>query len=491
MTAIATNKFRIRNAENFINSVANASTPLYAFIGRPQSWLIDAPGGSNVSESSPRTPHDNRENESYTMQGIMSLKKVASDKVTHACLNRKWESGMNYNPYLSKYDGTVGVKNLSNTSLFYPTSLAEANYYVVSNGYVYICIEEGSGTSTVDPNVTVGTDYNVAVGADGYKWKLAAQASATEISSFETPEYFPVSNSLVNKSAQAALTTHLNPGGIYSIRVKTGGTNWGTTSIPAVAGTQIKVIGDGTGLQFSVNVSAGVITSINVTNPGAGYTYAKFILGDSLPNSGGATTMPELEAVITPKAGLGKDVVSDLNAYFVIVSNVLTGAEGAVSGWGGFTVTNDYRTIGLVSKPSQFGTSTPLVATVYDALTTLVLDTSVNINPDDIITIGSGRKGFVVDTGTVEAGNIVGDVYVGKKYLRVLFTSIENSGVLTGDDPIAVNDTVTNGVVNTSLAYIHNPGYEPQSGELLYIENRRPISRANDQNEVIRVVIEF
>ena len=46
----------------------------------------------------------------------------------------------------------------------------------------------------------------------------------------------------------------------------------------------------------------------------------------------------------------------------------------------------------------------------------------------------------------------------------------------------------------TSLVFTSgyaNPELEPNSGKILYIENRRPISRASDQTEDIKIVVEF
>ena len=36
-----------------------------------------------------------------------------------------------------------------------------------------------------------------------------------------------------------------------------------------------------------------------------------------------------------------------------------------------------------------------------------------------------------------------------------------------------------------------NPELQPDSGDILYIENRRPISRAADQTEDVKITIEF
>ena len=36
-----------------------------------------------------------------------------------------------------------------------------------------------------------------------------------------------------------------------------------------------------------------------------------------------------------------------------------------------------------------------------------------------------------------------------------------------------------------------NPELDPDSGDIVYIENRKPIQRASDQTEDIKLIIEF
>jgi tetratricopeptide (TPR) repeat protein len=42
-----------------------------------------------------------------------------------------------------------------------------------------------------------------------------------------------------------------------------------------------------------------------------------------------------------------------------------------------------------------------------------------------------------------------------------------------------------------TISAISNPGLEAYTGDVLYVENRSPISRANDQIEDVKLVIEF
>ena len=62
MAAIITNKFRINNAEQFVESFSEtAATTYYLFIGRSHSWASDADAQGNTiaegTDASPPTPN--------------------------------------------------------------------------------------------------------------------------------------------------------------------------------------------------------------------------------------------------------------------------------------------------------------------------------------------------------------------------------------------------------------------------------------------------
>ena len=46
------------------------------------------------------------------------------------------------------------------------------------------------------------------------------------------------------------------------------------------------------------------------------------------------------------------------------------------------------------------------------------------------------------------------------------------------------------GVTFTS-ATLNNPEVQPDSGDIMYVENRRPINRASDQIEDIKIIVEM
>ena len=59
--------------------------------------------------------------------------------------------------------------------------------------------------------------------------------------------------------------------------------------------------------------------------------------------------------------------------------------------------------------------------------------------------------------------------------------------------PSSTTETVTLANANTltlTTGY-QNPELQPDSGNIIYIENRKPISRSTDQTEDIKLIIEF
>ena len=83
MAAIITNKFRINNAEQFVESFSEASpTAYYLFIGRPQAWSTDVDvQGNSINEetdTTPPTPNDDISTEYYSYDELLGAKKIST-----------------------------------------------------------------------------------------------------------------------------------------------------------------------------------------------------------------------------------------------------------------------------------------------------------------------------------------------------------------------------------------------------------------------------
>jgi len=251
-------------------------------------------------------------------------------------------------------------------------------------------------------------------------------------------------------------------GEIRHIVITNGGGGYATA--PTVT-----ITGDGTGATATATVSAGVITAVTITAEGSGYTQASITL------SGGGGSSGALKAIISPEGGHSSNPVHELGGYYVMNNVRLEYNDGS----GDFPVSNDYRRIGLVRDPYNYGTSvvaTDTTRTATKSVTLLSAGLTGTFVVDETITGGSsGASAKVIDW---DSSNRILRYY---QDINTGFTAFTASETVSGGTSSAA------GTVDT----VNNPEIEPDSGDIMYLEHRRPINRASDQIEDIKLVIEF
>ena len=452
MAAIITNKFRIHNAESYIEGFSeSAATNVYLFIGRPQPWTDD---------TSPPTPADNSDTNFNAYDDMVAMKRVTASDVTHAVVRRDWTSGTVYDEYAHDYTSS----NQSNSGA---SDLFSATFYVLTEDYnVYKCISNNGNTaSTTKPT---GTSTGYITTADGYEWKYMYTVSAADALKFLSTDFMPVKYVTSDPGAgqpykeQWDTQQNATDGEIKNILITNAGS--GYSSAPTVT-----ITGDGTGATATATVSAGNITAVSITNEGSGYTQATITL------SGGGGTSGAMKAIISPKGGHSSNAVHELGGFYVMNNVRLEYNDGA----GDFPVSNDYRRIGLVRDPYNYGTSVVATDTTRTATKSLTLESAGltgTFSVDETITGGtSGATAKVIDW---DATNRIVRYY---QDINTGFTAFQAAETVTGGTSSAT------GTVNAA----NNPEIEPDSGDIMYLEHRRPINRASDQIEDIKLVIEF
>ena len=175
MAKLVTTKFKIHNAEQFVESLSETTaTNLYLFIGKVQEWS---------DEDNPPTPNEAVANTSYGYwDQAIAAKKVTSADVKHVITRVNWGSNTAYTAYTHK-----NADQLAN------------NFYVVTEDLnVYKCLQNNlsNGTSTINPT---GTGTAVIETADGYKWKYMYTVTSQDTLKFVTSEYIPVEKSVNQK----------------------------------------------------------------------------------------------------------------------------------------------------------------------------------------------------------------------------------------------------------------------------------------------------
>ena len=488
MAAIITNKFRINNAEQFVESFSEtAATTYYLFIGRSHSWASDADAQGNTiaegTDASPPTPNDDVASEFYNYDDMLGAKIIASTDVSHAIPRRNWTTGTTYD----MYEHNISSANATASGA---TNLYDATFVVMNSSYaVYKVIEnDGATASTVEPTSTSNSIFTTS---DGYKWKYMYSLTSAETLNFMSTDFIHVStDSTVSAAAvDGALDTVLVVAGGSSYTVTGGGSSGTISAIP--------IRGDGASGVASVTVASGAITAVLVTTAGTGYTFAYIRSADIITatGAGGAGSACNLNVIIPPKGGHGYDALKELGGFYVMMNKSLTGIEGTSD----IGVTNDFRRIGLVRNPTNFGTTTVASADTRRQLYAAVFSSvSGTFTADEEINQAStGAVGKVVeydatnkilywyqtrfpDVGTDTNGNL---------------TAFSGANAITGvsSSASATPNTSSSDTVN---AVVFASGYSTpelafDSGDIIYVEERSPITRASDQTENIKLIIEF
>lgn len=443
MPALVSHKFRIHNAQQFYESFSEAAnTVYYLYIGGPSAFGATNDGGS---DSSPPTPTNSVANVEYLpWNDMVAAKRATAADVSMAIPRYNWTSGTTY----VMYDNS-------------DTNLIESDsFYVMTDEYnVYKCLRNSANgnvgiASTVKPT---GVSTDTFETADNYLWKFMYKVQTADALKFLTNDYIPVKTLASDDgSDQWDVQSAAVNGGIYTIKVTGGGT--GYTSGNNRSGIVV-IQGDGSGATATANVVSGVVTSITVTNKGTGYNNATAYINEA--NTGAAVIVP----IISPRGGHGADPVEELGGKYTMLNVRLDGTEG-----GTISTSNDFRKVGLLKDPYTYGTSTVALSTNHrQTFRYTYSGLSGTLTVDDTITVGSNTAKIV------EANTTASYIFTTKPLPQNFSTAA----------------FTTSGGASGTITAINTPGLQHYTGDVVYTEYRSPISRAADQIEDVKLIIEF
>ena len=437
--------------------IASRKNAYYLFVGGTLPWKDS--DGDNI-DATPPVPGDNpHDADLYSWQHMIAMKKITESNISHVVPIHRWISGTTYKEYDDR-----------------DADLVDSNYYVLTEANnIYICLKS-KGASTVSPaGNDTGIDDNSGSGGDGYVWKYLYTISQERANRFLTTGFMPVQHLTAKPDGtdhQWNVQENAVDGAVYNIKVVSGGT--GYSSNPTVT-----VDGDGSGLTIgAVTVDSGSITNIAVdysanTNTGFGQDYTRCRI--KITDPGGSGTGASARAVIGPPGGFGHNALNDLRAHHCIVNMELTQAEGG----GDFIVGNDFRQIGIIRNPYNWNSTEIASVSTRSALGELTIDTS-------------GSPSFTADDlieGTVSGALARVVTYAGGK---IKYVQNNDTGFKSFDD--TTPDQIRLESENSgghNLTAVSNPEVQPFSGEVIYVENRSPVTRTASQTETIKIVAEL
>ena len=489
MPAIITNKFRINNAEQFSESFSEASPEIYYLgIGRPQAFATQTRGDLRTenqgTDSAAITPADSVIEEFNTFDDLLAVKKITTSDTSFVIPRRNWTASTVYDYYRHDYGNRITDTTTTQTANSGATTLFDSTFYVLTTAKnVYKCLDNNSNAvSTEEPT---GTSTSILTTVDGYKWKYMYTLSASQQANFLSTDFMAVAtNSTVSSAAV--------DGAISNVKIKSagsGGTNGTFTNIP--------IRGDGSSGTISVTVSGSIITSLTITNAGTGYTIAYIRNADIVSAGATGLTGAEIDVIISPKGGHGFNAVSELGGFFVMLNVSLEGTES--SNTGDFTTANDFRRIVLIKNPFSGGSAASASTlrgtkavrfAASPAPGTFVADEEIN-------QATTGAVGKVVEW---DATNRILH-YIQTRFNDEGLSSLGNRTAFSGANVITGQTSAATGTPSATASetadqITFTSGYKDteldrHKGDVLYIENRAPITRASDQTENIKLVIEF
>ena len=512
MPAIITDQIRVLNASNFVSGISTTASSYYVFIGLPNATEVNSDWNTNTP-----APIDNFDDHDDIYDTLISAKKVNSSDVLQVIRKISWTTGTIYEMYRHDYDinNTTPQTNSSN--------LYNSNFYVMNSDFrVYECIYNGanptnSGKGIASLEEPTHTDLQPRLESDGYLWKYLYTIKPSDIVKFDSVDYIPVPSDWLNNSDTLDVRNAAVDGKIETVVIDDT-----TSAAYQFSGTKnnVPIRGDGQDGLASVTFVNGKPTAVQVTNGGSGYSFATLDL-DSVVTGSGAV----FSVIIPPPKGHGANIYRELGANKVLVYSRIENSDSTNPD---FPTGNQFARIGILKNPNVNGTTNLLTASsasgVYGLRLAGAASSTMSVSVDGEITqtigIGSTAVGKIIsydpvtkflrywqDRDLATKSSIGANPTYGFRLNK--FTSSPATGgninvvvtTTSGTETVGIDTTFT-GVstsVNSKTYYfgqsitsgIASPEIEKYSGDIIYIDNRPEVTRATNQREDIKIVLEF
>ena len=492
-TSTITDDFKRVLIDDVYEDFYDDATKYYIGIGRSQPW--DFPD----SDLSPPEPNPSALEVLDFKDNLQTLKRVSD--VSRVAPRYNWTNGGIYSAWNNRFHSN---------NLFIAGQDEDDPFYVMtSTNAVYTCIKQGVdvfgqvANSTVPPSIT-DTNVKTFETSDGYQWKYLYTVGTNDTQKFLTSSYLPTEevieildsagNSNLDPFQQDQLAIQLAavPGEIIGVEIDSAGRNFvdGTyelefDGVPLMENGVEKTI---VPARAWAKVLNNVLVDVTMREPSTGIwhfgeNYYNATVRFKDPVSGDSY---KLRPIIGPVKGLGAQAQIDLNSTALMYNVILSGTEA-----GSAIVDNDFRQVGLIRNPEI------LDSDGFGAITgQRVLDTEVTL-------VISSLKYDVNSVGvSLDLSKITGDeiiqgsnsnaraILVGVNVGEDLFYYTQNRE--TGHRDFELNEPITIGVSeSTTVLGINKSDLVKQSGDVYYIDSRRPFMRNGEQSEDIKLVIDF
>ena len=516
-------KFRTHIAEQLLESLSEAgNTAYYVVLARQNPFVQAKDGGTDASPPDP--PAVDHYAQHTFFHEFISGKLVSPSNASLVVRRFDWVTGRVYSEYNHMASDQYGP--------------ASDFYVLTDDNNVYKCLFNNNGAnSTVEPTGTATTPFTTS---DGYTWKYMASLTSSQREKFLTTTYMPVKfltsddgstqydvqaaavdgavdvikvansgsnyrthdsgtiTSVTNSTAIRLASSANNSADNFYVGAAfyvTGGTGAGQLKeiIEYTASTREVIVNsafsttlsadaspskykisplvtitspDGSGAKAisTVNPTGNTISNVTVITAGSGYFRANAAISANSVHGSGAKLM----VLVPPKGGHGNNIVQELGADKVMFYTPFVGDESNT-----VPVGTSFRKIAVVKNPLfSNGTQSNATSTPNIQYTTRLEHTSgIGFQLNEFITGATSKA-----EGRVVAANAT------HVYLNNVDGTFANNEQLVGNTTTTFSPTVgkvfESDMINTS-------------GELLYVQSIRPVTRVTGQTEDIKIILDF
>ena len=507
MAAIITDDFRRSSTTFLLNDIKDqnggaddspnsGSYEYFIGIGKSDAWENDAAGLSETNQNfSTPLPTGTVIESKEVIDNLVGALAVDPSNAYHVIPRVNWAANRRYKRW-NENDPTMFDVTTDGANTYYPCyTIAGA----AGSEKIYICLDNNSNVqytangryipalSTIQPTGT-SSSRDAEQSGDGYIWAYVADLNVA--SKFNTDQFVSISEIATGNAIDA---TNSTGGMVYGFEIVDAGAG--------IVGDFELVLNNNDGeanvLDLTVTLTGGVINGVTMTGGTTPSYFKSNTLGtvraSVVPSSGTtATTFPIIRPLVAPINGFGHTPTIDLPSFYAGLAVNYNGNVG-----GELPISVSYRQISLLRNPTRFDDDSPSPtgdgvyadAEVYNSLRRFEFASSLpsGIQSGDII-VDASSAGLT----TAPAKAFVD--YVDETNNYVYFHQNESSSINQQEFTTA-NGTSSKISINggTALTYnaITNPEYTPYSGEVYFLENRKPIQRAASQEEEIKLVIQF
>ena len=541
MPAVVTDQFRITNAGNFVDSVLNENNSYYVFLGlpNPQGKSGETPQvgfgrTSNWNASTP-DPVDNIQYLNHYRDTSLFGKKINSSNIRRVIKKHNWVANKKYDMYRHDY-ALSDDPNKNNPTPNAGGGLYNTNYYVITSEFkVYICLDNGGfGTgndakgngSKDEPTFTDLEPSAAGTSNDGYIWKYLFTVSPSDVIKFDSIEYIVLPNDWSTTTDSQILAVResansdVNENQIKTVYIKNRGNFYGSNKTYAC-----NIIGDGSGARALVTVTDQKITNVVVTSGGSGYTFAQVDLSP-LPFNQTSGTRANLIPIIPPSKGHGFDIYTELGADKVLV---YTRFDDTTKD---FPIDTHFAQVGIIKNPNGQGNTGILTTSQFSSTSSIKFESGINppgSGFDSIIGEGITQDRIINNINVTARGTVVSydpETFV-LKYIQdrslnlnpitndttdfqeinqkgsvVAFGSTEpissTSNTINSKKPNStfsgITTTINNKQINLGVNFTNglaDSEINKKTGEIIYIDNRKEVTRNIRQKEDVKIILEF